>query len=149
MHNFSGEEIPSQILDILKFGLSQSCGGTPNIHKLLISFEALFSKWERHAKSKGLSNIQIFETKVELGQCFFSLKKVFTPQNKSKMLNEFLNKNPQLVLLKVDKSRDICIMRTEMYFKKLDKEFDNDKFRRIAKDPLKLHLREFNEILKS
>jgi hypothetical protein len=48
----------------------------------------------------GRGGAQIFETKVELGQCYLQLKKTFTPDNKNKILSSFLNNHPDIVLLK-------------------------------------------------
>jgi hypothetical protein len=39
-------------------------------------------------------------------------------------------------------------MDTEQYIRKLDNEFFNNKFRILAKDPITLHKREFEEVVR-
>ena len=115
IHNFSKSEIPKDIHDILKYGLHQSVGGSPNVNKLLISYESLLDRWTSYAKTQGVSKLKIFETKIELGNTFLQLKKIFSPNNISKKLKTFLDQNSDIILLKVDKSRDLCIMDTNEY----------------------------------
>ena len=108
--NKSDTEIPDEILTILKFGSELSVGGRPDDYRILLELEKLMSKWQDYAISNGVSEIDRFIAKGDFIHSFKLLKKCYGSRKDSKILSKFLNAHPDLVLIKVDKSKNLCFL---------------------------------------
>jgi hypothetical protein len=149
IHNFSNISIPEQIHSILSRGLNSGIGGHPDNHKILSESEKLIKNLDKHAENSNVNRLKFFELKNDLQHQLYLLRGCYNNDNKGQILNKWLNENPNLVICKVDKSKNIVIYDDITYNNKLEKEFSNLKqFRRLGRNPLKTNQRDLNEILK-
>jgi len=147
--NESDVTLPPEILEILSKGTNHALGGTPNVYNMLAHFEKFYQRWADHAKSEGMDTLSMLEIKHKLDIEFHSLRKTYTKSSDLKTLNNFLDAHPEISIVEIDKSKDICILPTAVYQKKLEKEFDSDKFRKLSKNPLKADVELFNKLIKT
>ena len=147
--NLSDFEIPQNILKILQFGSELSVGGKPDDFRILLELEKLMSKWENYATSMGISEVDKFIAKGDFIHSFKLLKKCFGSKDDSKVLSKFLNSHPDLVLIKVDKSKNLCFLNRVDYEQKLKNEFPSDKYVELDKNPLAKDLAKFQKLIKT
>ncbi|CBY30968.1 unnamed protein product, partial [Oikopleura dioica] len=147
--NESETILPPEITEILSKGANNALGGTPNVYNMLAHFEKFYQRWAKHAYAEGLDTLSVLEVKHKLDCEFHALRKTFTKSSDLKILNDFLDKHPEICVVEVDKSKDLCILPTSVYQKKLDAEFQTNKFRKIEKDPLKTDVDLFNKLIKT
>ena len=136
VHNFTNLTIPDEILVILEKGLHNPTGGSPNIHNILIEFEALFQKLEKFADQKNLTFIKKHEMRARIYLCFTELTKCSSKNNDTKIITDFLNENKDILILPLDKNKGSAIMTRSDYLTKLDETFKSEKFLKLKKSPL-------------
>ena len=147
--NLSDIEIPNEILKILRFGSEISVGGKPDEFRILLELEKLMSKWMSHATNVGVSEVDRFIAKGDFIHSLKLLKKCFGSKDDSKVLSKFLNSHPDLVLIKVDKSKNLCFLNRVDYEQKLKNEFPSDKYVELDKNPLAKDLAKFQKLIKT
>ena len=147
--NLSDFDIPKNILEILKFGSEISVGGRPDEFRILLELEKLMAKWEEYATGLGVSEVDRFIAKGDFIHSFKLLKKCFGPKDDSKVLSKFLNSNPDLVLIKVDKSKNLCFLNKSDYEQKLKNEFPCGKYIELDKNPLNKDLIKFQKLIRT
>ena len=147
--NLSDIEIPDNILKILRFGSELSVGGRPDDFKILLELEKLMSKWDDYAASLDVPEVDRFIAKGDFIHSFKLLKKCFGSKLDSKVLSKFLNSHPDVVLIKVDKSKNLCFLNRVDYEQKLKNEFPSDKYIELKKDPLQKDLVKFQKLIRT
>jgi hypothetical protein len=116
---------------------------------MLANFEKFYNRWAEHATAEGMDMLSILEIKHRLDVEFHSLRKTFTKSSEMKTLSNFLDAHPQISIVEIDKSKDLCILPTTVYQEKLEQEFDSEKFKKISKNPLETDVALFNKLIKS
>ena len=74
-----------------------------------------------------------------------NLNKCITPSTAARDLKTFLNQNIQIIILQVDKSKDLGILDIEDYIFKLNQIFSPDKFEKLSKNPLQSNILKFHK----
>ena len=147
--NFSDKKIPDDIIKILKTGLTQGTGGSPNKTSLLLEFEKLIDKLQNTANAIKLNPMNFFELKSLIMGQFVPLKNCYTKNDNSK-LKKFLDSDPTITIVKVDKSSNLAILNTIDYINKLNDQFsDESKFTRLFCDPFDNDLTKLNACIKT
>ena len=146
--NFTKVNIPHEINEILKFGSETAVGGTPNDFKILKEMEKLLCKWETYAISKKTCPIKILETKGDLIHNFKQLRKCYSPNDNSKKLTKFLDSHPDILIVKVDKSKNLAILYKKDYEEKLSNEFPYEKYTELNKDPLENDMKSYRALIR-
>ena len=147
--NLSDIEIPNEILKILRFGSEISVGGKPDEFRILLELEKFMSKWMNHAASVGVSEVNRFIAKGDFIHSFKLLKKCYGSKTDSKILSKFLNSNPDIVLVKVDKSKNLVFLNRNDYDEKLENEFPCGKYLKLDKNPLDKDLAKFQKVIRT
>ena len=147
--NLSDIEIPNEILKILRFGSEISVGGKPDEFRILLELEKLMSKWMNYATSIGVSEVDKFISRGDFIHSFKLLKKCYGSKTDSKNLSKFLNSNPSVVLVKVDKSKNLVFLNRSDYEKKLEDEFPSGKYLKLDKNPLDKDLAKYQKVIKT
>ena len=147
--NLSDIEIPNEILKILRFGSEISVGGKPDEFRILLELEKLMSKWMSHATNVGVSEVDRFIAKGDFIHSFKLLKKCYGSKTDSKILSKFLNSNPNIVLVKVDKSKNLVFLNRNEYDEKLENEFPCGKYLKLDKNPLDKDLAKFQKVIRT
>ena len=141
VHNFSKKQIPSDIIDILSIGLDQAVGGIPRRNNILSKFELFYSAWVKHAVDRDLDLIKITEIKSLLYLEFLKFSKCATNSDKIPKLKKFLKENDDIIICKIDKSKNIGIYDRNVYLEKLNTIFEPEKFEKLGSNPLKSDIR--------
>ena len=77
------------------------------------------------------------------------LKKCYGSKTDSKILSKFLNSNPSVVLVKVDKSKNLVFLNRNEYDEKLENEFPCGKYLKLDKNPLNKDLAKFQKVIRT
>ena len=147
--NFSDKKVPNYIFDILKFGGELAIGGSPDNFKILLEIEKLLSKWDEHAKNSGVSAMKRFICKGDFIHSFKLLSRCHSSNSDGKKLKLFLNNNPDICLVKVDKSKNLVFLNKVDYELKLKNEFSPDKYVLLKEDPLEKDLKKYSKLVKT
>ena len=145
--NYSSQDIPENILSILKRGIFNGVGGYNKKTAVLAKFNSFFSSWKKHAEKK---NINFFKINKIRSQIFLEFEKFCNSTTKtedSKILKEYLDENPQILVCPVDKSKNLDIFDFTDYTKKLDEIFEPTKFKKINHNPINVDLHSFKTII--
>lgn len=148
VHNQTDLEIPPQILDILTKGTDLATGGRPNPLKIATSMEQLLQNWYKFANANNIDPFTQDEVKSQLKVKFHQLRKCYSPNKNSKILTSFLDENPNLRILKVDKSKDLYLTTEDKYKFKLAAQFPRDKFEKLSHSPLNTDISSFRKLIK-
>ena len=133
--------IPNEVADILKFGLNSSIGGRTRPLTLLSKFDSLFEHWAVYARTEKLSELEILSVRARCFVIYDELCKCSTNTSYTKKVNTFLDKN-DLLLVPVDKSKNICVLTKSDYEPKIKDVFsDTTKFclidsESVSKNPI-------------
>ena len=146
--NSSGIFIPKNILDILSLGIKLPVGGKPNSISILSKFETFFQDWSDYARSNNIDEFEIIKVKTKLLLKFFDFRNCYADSSNIKTLTKFFNEHDNLIIMPIDKSKNIEIMLIDDYIKKLRDIFDNEKFIKCSKNPFKVDIRKFKEMIK-
>ena len=136
IHNSSSVTVPSEISEILNHGSNLATGGRPNTFKILSCIESLLKSWTEFAESKNIPALTMNEVKSKLNLEMHNLRKCHSSSKSQKTLTNFLDANPTLRILQVDKSKDLIIMDQSEYLKKLKTQLPPSKFDKIPRNPL-------------
>ena len=148
IHNDTDTVLPPEILSILSHGGDLATGGRPNTFRILTSMESLLQCWTRFAQSKNLPALTINETKTKINLEMHNLRKCHSDTKSHKTLSTFLDSNPTIRILKVDKSKDLMIMNESEYLRKLNAQFPPDKFIKLNRNPLYADLGKFQRLIR-
>ena len=124
--NSSDINIPQNVLNALKYGYNRPIGGRPNTYHILSSFEQLYRKWSEYAKSQNIGFFTILEARTKMLLAFNELTKCYTDNCDAKCLKDFLKLHPELLILQIDKSKNIEIMTQDQYISKLQNVFSDE-----------------------
>ena len=113
---------------------------------MLTKIEDLFKSWKTHAEKKQLDIFQVNHVKSSLFLAFEQLKNC-TTNNSANKLRSFLDSNSHIIIAGSDKTKNLNILFTEDYIKKLDKVFDKDHFLKLKSNPINVDLSNFRKLL--
>jgi hypothetical protein len=116
---------------------------------MLANFGKFHNCWAEHASAVGMDTLSMLEIKHQLDVEVNSLRKTFTKSSEIKTLSNFLDAHPQISIVEIDKSKDLCILPTAVYKEKLEQKFDSEKSRKISKNPLETDVALLNKLIKS
>ena len=137
IYNETNIEIPPNVQKILQFGLQHPIGSKPKPLITLTAIEQFLKHWRPYAESIGIDELTILNVRAKLFCHFGELSSCYTDTSKTKELTTFLQNNPEIVLVPIDKTRDITIMLCNDYKQKLNNIFsDTTKFDFLTTDPL-------------
>ena len=143
--NQTGVIIPPEVSDILQFGLNHSIGGKTRPLFLLSKFDSLFEHWSQYAQTQNLSQLEILSVRAKCFVIYDEMCKCSTNTAYTKKVKTFLDKN-KLVLVPVDKSKNICLLTELDYENKIRSVFsDKRKFcltdsETVSKNPTKIRI---------
>ena len=141
IHNDTSVTIPKEITEVLKYGLQHPIGGKANPVKILASAENFFAHWRQHAIKNNIDPLKIQSVRNKIYGEVDSLFEANTDISQTKILSEFLDKNPSMIICPVDKSKDLQILSKSDYIDKLKDAFeDNSRFQKLPKSPLNSNL---------
>ena len=118
--------IPTEVEDILKFGLNNAIGGRTKPLLLLSKFDGMFEHWATYARTENLTELEILNVRARCFVIYDELSKCSTNTTYTKKVNKFLDQN-DLVLAPVDKSRNICLLTRLNYEQKIKNVFSDKK----------------------
>jgi len=148
--NLSNEQIPENILNILKRGPTFPCGGSPQKIAPLGEFDNFLAFLKNNKNFKKLPDLAKVHLKAKLVNSHEKLTKAFGHDKSNKYLREFLNRNQNIVIVLADKNHELLIMKREEYFTALIKEFSDPlKFTKLDDDPLEEDYEKFKQLLRS
>merc|ERR1712048_1263864 len=99
--------------------------------------ENLYRHWENFAQLQRLSPYQILDCKAKLLVEYGNLIKCHTDDKNVKLLKDFFNKNNDIILTEVDKTKDLEVLDKKDYEKKLNDMFgDTNYFRKLDRNPV-------------
>ena len=102
----------------------------------------LYQKWLKYAESVNIKFHDKVLVRANLLTCFCELYKCYNNNKQTKALSEYFNNNPDILVISVDKSKNLQILYTADYLQKLDAVFsDRSKFEKITRKPLDKTLR--------
>ena len=76
-----------------------------------------------------------------------NLNKCITPSTAAKDLKTYLNQNKEIIILQIDKSKNLGIVDIEDYIFKLNQVFSPDKFEKLSKNPLQSDILKFHKVI--
>ena len=146
--NSTNVTIPQDLLNLLEYGIDLPIGGSPNDYKILTSLEKLTKNWTAYAEENNIDPFTIDEAKSYLKVNFHLLRKCYNPQNRQKLLTTFLDQNPEVRFIKIDKSKNLELISHKDYSLKLNKQFNNAHFEKLPRNPLTLDIKYFYTFLR-
>ena len=150
IYNYTQSDIPEHILNTLKYGAKIAIGGRPNKFENLAAFDLFYQHWQKHAEEINVDPFEIIDVRANLMLQFGHLNKCFSNNKDTFLLNNFLNKNPNILLLEVDKSKNLIFINKHDYITKLNNIFgDTEKFEKLQCNPLNKDLDEFKKLIRN
>ena len=70
-----------------------------------------------------------------------------TKTEESKILKQYLDDNPDIIICPVDKSKNLDVFDLKDYTKKLDEVFEPSKFKKLKINPIHVDIESFNKII--
>ena len=135
--NESKKTLPPQVEKALSLGLDIGVGGHPDRIKIMREMENLYRHWESFAQLQRLSPYQILDCKAKLLVEYGNLIKCHTDDKNVKLLKDFFNKNNDIILTEVDKTKDLEVLDKKDYEKKLNDMFgDTNYFKKLDRNPV-------------
>ena len=141
--NFTNVSIPRKVKEVLVKGPS---GGSPRMTSLMVQFERLISHWSEYAKSIKTDPFRLWTYKTKISTFVERFSKCFE-RNNFRELTQFLDSNPEIKIVKVDKTSAFALMNTDEYNLKLAQQFESSQFIKLKKDPLDSDLRNLSSLL--
>ena len=134
MINFSSYVLSEQERKVLALSLDHYIPFRSDDKRLQVEFERFYSDLLSHSSSLNL------DAKSNLKRIFFNTyhrysKLKHTSEEKSVLKN--LIKNPDIVLLKLDKGRGVVIMNRSDYVRKSENFLSDSQFKKLDSDPTK------------
>ena len=146
--NHSDITIPDTVKSALEYGYELAVGGKPRSFNILSSFDQLFRKWQKYARSQQISPFIILDVRSQMYFHARQLCNCFNINRRVKILDDFFNLFPELIIMKVDKSKNVVITSTDNYKAKLTSLLsDSSKFLPIKNNPLAKDLKLFRKLL--
>ena len=137
--NLTDTVIPPNVFDSLKFGLNNSIGSKTKPLNLLSKFDGLFEHWSVYARTENLSELDILNVRARCFVIYNEMTKCSTNTAYTKNVTKFLNQN-DLLLVPVDKSKNLCLMTKQNYEEKIKNVFsDTNKFRPTDHESISKH----------
>ena len=141
--NFTNVSIPGKVKEVLT---KRPAGGSPKMTSLMVQIERLIQHWSEYAKSVNIDPFRLWTYKTKISSFVERFSKCWE-KNSFKEVTNFLDKNPEIKVVKVDKTSAFAIMNTNEYNLKLEKQFDSDQFKKLKNDPLDSDLRNLSSLL--
>ena len=108
----------------------------------------MYRKWSAYAKEQKIDPYQMIEVRANLLLMFGQLSKCYTTDKKSKILQTFLKNNPDILLVTIDKSKNMIFIKYLDYIQKLDEVFsDPQKFEKLSQNPLETDIKSFRALV--
>ena len=123
--NHTGVPIPMEIVSLLQYGPDRSIGSSKFDTKTSIEFDKLYRSFAEHARQSGVDEEIIATIQAHCILSRQNLKTCLTEDPRTKVLTDFLKVNPQIRLLRVDKSKDVIFLPTALYHQKLENLFED------------------------
>ena len=76
------------------------------------------------------------------------MTKCFASSDEQKDIKTFPNENQDLLISKIDKSKNIALFEKTDYIKKLEFEFNNNSYIKLKSSPLQEDLKLFRKLIK-
>ena len=96
----------------------------------------------------GLDEFERFEVKGQCIQIFSELTKCYGNNlDEKKGIKSFLKNNENIILIKIDKSKNVCFLDKTDYIKKLNNEFNNPSYEKLSQNPLSDDIESFNQLI--
>ena len=141
--------IPDKIQKLLKFGIQRPVGGNPNKIALLTACENIFKSWTDFCEDR-IDRLTIMEVRANLFVNFCNLGKCYSENSDLKEIKIFLLEHPNIIIVPVDKSKNINILYIDEYHKKMLETFsDQSKFEKLESDPITSDLTNFRALIKT
>ena len=131
----------------MKHGLQNGIGGYNKKTSILAKFEGFFSSWKIHAERKKLDFFQINKIRAELFLQFEKFCNSSTKTEDRTILKTYLEENPDIIIVPVDKSKNLDVFDTKDYLKKLTDIYDPLKFKKLRTNPINVDISDFNEMI--
>ena len=135
--------IPTDVFDILKYGLNNSIGSRTKPLNLLSKFDGMFEHWSKYARTENLTELEILNVRARCFVIYDEMCKCSTNTAYTKIVKKFLDQN-DLILAPVDKSKNICLLTKTDYEQKIKDVFsDTSKFsptdsESVSKNPVNI-----------
>ena len=143
----NNKKIPENIKKVLSLGLKNAIGGTPFKNDILNHTDALYTKWLKYAHDLKIDYFRIAEVRSLIFLEMQNLNKCITPSTAAKDLKTYLNQNKEIIILQIDKSKNLGIVDIEDYIFKLNQVFSPDKFEKLSKNPLQSDILKFHKVI--
>ena len=141
--NFTNVTIPRKVKEVLTKG---PAGGSPRMTSLMVQFEKLISHWSEYAKSIEIDPFRLWTYKTKISSFVERFAKCFE-KNGFRELTHFLDNNPEIKVVKVDKTSAFALMMNDEYNLKLAQKFESSQFKKLKNDPLDSDLRNLSSLL--
>ena len=147
IHNYSSYEIPEDVLTLLQLGPNLGVGGSDlSGSKVFTEMDKMFYSFKLKARELGVSEESIAIINAHSTLVGHDLKMATTYDSRVQKLRKFLKENP-VVLLCVDKSKDLALLDKDAYHKKLGNLLlDDPNFEKVNDLSIKDEISNFNEL---
>ena len=150
VYNETSVTLPEDVLDLLKKGINQSYGGTPDPVFLLAEFNSFLEKWSSFARSVKVSELNILEFRSFVITKFTEMRSLNGNGKMLSPIHKFLKSNPDLMFCLVDKSKNISLVYKKDYIAKLNDEFSKTEiYQKLDKNPLLKECELYNKSIRS
>ena len=119
VYNRTDVEIPSQVLDLLKFGKNLGVGAPFSDSTNILEIDKLFNCFEYTARQNNISELLIGRIKSLSALTGLDIDSCKTDDSRVTALKNFLKKYPENILLRVDKSPDLIYVQKADYLHKI------------------------------
>ena len=124
----NNKNIPLKIKKLVSLGIKNPIGGRAIKNNILNKIEAFYTDWLKHAHEVKVDCFKIAEICSLIYLQMQKLNKCTTPTNAAKELTTYLDNNKDIIIIQIDKSKDLAILSIEDYSFKLNSIFSPDKF---------------------
>ena len=107
--------ISDNVLESLSDSFKVATGRVPNKLRLLTQFDYFYDKWKKYAKNNGLTEFQALEIRAKLFVNFSELIGYKYNRPKRTILNNFFEKNPQILIIPSDKTKSVTLTDKTKY----------------------------------
>ena len=143
----NNKNIPLKIKKIVSLGIKNPIGGRAIKNNILNKIEAFYTDWLKHAHEVKVDCFKIAEIHSLIYLQMQKLNKCTTPTNAAKELTTYLDNNKDIIIIQIDKSKDLAILSIEDYSFKLNSIFSPDKFQKLSLNPLQSDLLKYRAVI--
>ena len=150
--NMTEITIPEDIKGLLELGPNNPIGGYVRNEgsDIFLGLDALFNKVKSVARKNNVDELNIETLRCNIMLTGRSLSLCTTKDTRIEKFLQFKSEHPDLIFMKCDKSKNICLLKLNDYFVKLQNLFSNNsEFLKIQNFNLKQTMDDFKILLKT